>query len=55
MPLFAIQFPSNAQFMYSMIIGVSNFELIPDSIKNKVYEIVGLNPDEDDDEDSENV
>ena len=29
MPLFNISFPSNAQFVYGLVIGISNFDILP--------------------------
>lgn len=38
-PLFTLWFPANAAYMYSFIITISNFNIIPDGITEKVYSV----------------
>lgn len=39
--------------MYSIIIDVSNFNIIPESMMDKMYEVLGLNNEEDESFNSE--
>ena len=49
MPLFNINFPSNAVFFYSFLVDISNFNLIPQSfitsVENSLISVAGMNND----------
>ena len=37
MPLFNLNFPTNALFFYSMIVDISNFDIIPTDVLEKYF------------------
>ena len=42
-PLFSLKFPANAQYMYSMLQSLSNFDIIPEQITDKIKKAIKLN------------
>ena len=40
-PLFTLWFPANASYMFSIMISISNFDILPAGISDKILSVFG--------------